>query len=258
MQNITDRRNFETHIQNQYSSEIVNLKTEHQEQIASIETKIAEKIQHEIKKIQATPDKQIAKYVESIQPLQQRVQTLQQSNLNIPHMPDYNQPMNSESFISLLSSTIAHNLKQNTTLHKEHYISSTKTYAQKNPKEFNNWFDNVNRLYRISGKDHLDVAISTSMDQLHKYISELMGSGLNWDIINIMIQERFSKCGSPIIARNKLTSLTKKTMAMHEYISEFSTLMEHAHGIKPTDPKSKILASNFIDGIQNMYIKHKL
>ena len=34
--------------------------------------------------------------------------------------------------------------------------------------------------------------------------------------------------------------------------------MEHAHGIKPTDPKSKILASNFIDGIQNPYIKNKL
>ena len=34
--------------------------------------------------------------------------------------------------------------------------------------------------------------------------------------------------------------------------------MEHAHGIKPTDPKSKILASNFIDGIQNPHIKYKL
>ena len=34
--------------------------------------------------------------------------------------------------------------------------------------------------------------------------------------------------------------------------------MEHAHGIKPTDPKSKILASNFIDGILNPYIKNKL
>ena len=33
--------------------------------------------------------------------------------------------------------------------------------------------------------------------------------------------------------------------------------MEHAHDIKPTDPKSKILASNFIDGIQNSYIKNK-
>ena len=85
-----------------------------------------------------------------------------------------------------------------------------------------------------------------------------MGSGLNWDTIKTMIQKRFSECGSSIIGRRKLTSLTQKTMAMHEYISEFSTLMEHAHGIRPTDPKSKILASNFIDGIQIPYIKNKL
>ena len=33
---------------------------------------------------------------------------------------------------------------------------------------------------RISGKNQLDVAIATSIGQLHKYISELVGSGLNW------------------------------------------------------------------------------
>ena len=92
MENITNRRNFEIHIQNQYISEIENLKAEHQEQIASIETKIAEKMQNEIKNIQATSDKQVAKYVESIQLLQQKVQTLQQSNLNTPNMPHHNQP----------------------------------------------------------------------------------------------------------------------------------------------------------------------
>ena len=118
-----------------------------------------------------------------LQLLQQIFQRLQQSNLNTPHMPDYNQPMNKESFISLLSSTIAHNLNQNTALHKEHYISSAKTYDGKDPKEFNNWLDYVNRLSRISGKYYFDVAISTSIGQLHKYISKLMGSGLNWDII---------------------------------------------------------------------------
>ena len=144
--------------------------------------------------------------------------------------------MNNESLVSdkfekslhLFSSTIAHNLEQNTAL----YI------YWKDPKEFNNWLDNVNRLSRMSGKTQLDVAIATSIGQLHKYISELVGSGLNWDMIKTMIQERFSECGSSIITRNKLTSLTQKTMAMHEYISEFSTLMEHAHGIKPMDPKS--------------------
>ena len=89
-------------------------------------------MQNEIKNIQATSDKQIAKYVESIQLLQQKIQTLQQSNLNTPQMPHHNQPMNNESLASdkiekslhLFSSAIAHNLEQNTALYKEHYISS--------------------------------------------------------------------------------------------------------------------------------------
>ena len=73
-----------------------------------------------------------------------------------------------------------------------------------------------------------------------------------------MIQERFSEFGSSIVARNKLSSFTQKTMAMHEYISEFTTIMEHAHDIRPSDSKSTILASTFIDGIQNPYIRNKL
>ena len=258
LQDITDKRNLETHICNQYSSAMENLKMEHQEQIAFMETNIAKKMQKEIQKIQATSDQQMAQYVESIQLLQQKVQTLQQSKPNTPHMPDYNQPINNETVISLLSSTIEHTLKQNTALHKEHYISSAKTYDGKDPKEFNKWLDNVDRLSRILNRDYLDIAISTSVGQLYKYKSELTDSGLNWDTIKPLIQERFSECGSSIIARNKLTSLAQETRAMHEYISEFSSLMEHAHGIKPTDPKSKILASNFIDEIQNPYIKNKL
>ena len=91
------------------------------------------------KNIQATSDKQIAKYVESIQLLQQKIQTLQQSNLNTLYMPHHNQPMNNESLASdkiekslhLFSSAIAHNLEQNTALYKEHYISSAKTYDGK-------------------------------------------------------------------------------------------------------------------------------
>ena len=258
LQDITDKRNLETHIRNQCSSAMEHLKMEHQEQIASMETNIAKKMQKEIQKIQATSDQQIAQYVESIQLLQQKVQTLQQSNPNTPHMPDYNQPINNETVISVLSSTIEHTLKQNTALHKEHYISSAKTYDGKDPKEFNKWLDNVDRLSRILNRDYLDIAISTSVGQLYKYISELTDSGLNWDMIKPLIQERFSECGSSIIARNKLTSLAQEARVMHEYISEFSSLMEHAHGIKPIDPKSKILASNFIDGIQNPHIKNKL
>ena len=45
---------------------------------------------------------------------------------------------------------------------------------------------------------------------------------------------------------------------MHEYISKFSDLVEHAHTLTPIDPVSMILASNFIEGIMNPYIKNKL
>ena len=75
LQDITDKRNLETHIRNQYSSAMENLKMEHQEQIAFMETNTAQKMQKEIQKIQATSDQQMAQYVESIQLLQQKVQT---------------------------------------------------------------------------------------------------------------------------------------------------------------------------------------
>ena len=102
------------------------------------------------------------------------------------------------------------------------------------------------------------MAVATSTGQLHKHISELMSLGLNLDAIKGMIQERFSEFGSSIVARNKLSSFTQKTMAMHEYISEFTTILEHAHDIRPSDSKSTILASTFINGIQNPYIRNKL
>ena len=102
------------------------------------------------------------------------------------------------------------------------------------------------------------MAVATSTGQLHKHISELMSLALNWDAIKGMIQERFFEFGSSIVARNKLSTFTQKHMAMHEYISEFTTILEHAHDIKPSDLKSTILASTFIDGIQNPYIRNKL
>ena len=79
-------------------------------------------MQKEIQKIQATSDQQVAKYLESIQLLQQKVQTLQQSNTNTPHMPDYNQPINNKTVISLLSRTIEH------TLNTKHCIAQGTLY----------------------------------------------------------------------------------------------------------------------------------
>ena len=85
-----------------------------------------------------------------------------------------------------------------------------------------------------------------------------MALGIDWDVIKNKVQERFSEFGSPIVAQSRLSSFTQGTMAMHEYISEFTSLVEHAHQIKPTDTGSYLLATQFIQGISNLYIKSRL
>ena len=45
---------------------------------------------------------------------------------------------------------------------------------------------------------------------------------------------------------------------MHEYITKFGDMEEHAYGIKPIDSASIILASNFIEGVQNPHVINKL
>ena len=273
-----ERKNFEKESQNHLKT----IENGHKEKLSTIETKIARQIENEIKDIQASANEQNTKHLETIEMLQQRVKTLtkeinQTPSTNLATPPPfplanqsmfYNQSMLNDSLVQMIdkfeksiliqNSAIVQSLQQNRASSKEHYISSAKTYDGKDPKEFNGWLDSVTRLSRISDKELIEVAVATSTGQLHKYISELMGLGLNWDAIKGMIQERFSEFGSSIVARNKLSSFTQKTMAMHEYISEFTTILEHAHDIRPSDSKSTILASTFIDGIQNLYIRNKL
>ena len=50
LQDITGKKNFETHIHNQYSSAMEHLKMEHQEKIAFIETNIAQKCRRKFKR----------------------------------------------------------------------------------------------------------------------------------------------------------------------------------------------------------------
>ena len=47
-------------------------------------------------------------------------------------------------------------------------------------------------------------------------------------------------------------------LPMHEYITKFGDMVEHAYRIKPTNGASQILVSNFIEGVQNPNVKNKL
>ena len=100
--------------------------------------------------------------------------------------------------------------------------------------------------------------MAISRGPLHKYINELYSSGLIWASIKPKLQERFSECGSSIIAKHMLTHLTKTDLAMHEYIAKFSDMAEHAYKIRPTNDSSQLLASQSIEGIQNPHVISKL
>ena len=100
------------------------------------------------------------------------------------------------------------------------------------------------------------MAISRGL--LHKYINELYSSGLIWATIKPKLQERFSECGSSTIAKHKQAYLMQTDLAMHEYIAKFSDMAEHAYNIRPTNDSSQLLASQFIEGIENPHVKSKL
>ena len=232
------------------------MEIEHERQLAIIESKLAEQKQSGMQSIQAAVNEQKLKCIETIKLLQQKVQTLEhgsnQNNLDMKTPPHnslnnssmLNQSMMNQSLINIfdkfekLLQLQNLTLQQSATSLKEHYISNAKTYDGKDPKEFNQWLGSVSWLSRISGKDLLEVAMAISTGLLHRHISELMALGINWDIIKSKIQEGFSEFGSPVVAQNKLTTLTQKTMAMHEYISEFTSIIEYAYNIKLTEKGS--------------------
>ena len=102
------------------------------------------------------------------------------------------------------------------------------------------------------------MALAISGGNLHKYISELVPSGLSWSPIKVHLQERLSKCSSVTMAKHKLTQLKQSELLMHEYIAKFGDMAEHGYSIMATDSASAIVASNFIEGVQNLHIKNKL
>ena len=72
-----------------------------------------------------------------------------------------------------------------------------------------------------------------------------------------LLEERFSECENSTMANHRLTTFKQLQLPMHEYISKFTDLVEHAHNLQPIDTASTFLASHFIEGIANLHIKNK-
>ena len=71
-------------------------------------------------------------------------------------------------------------LRQSQSASKEHYLSNAQSCDGKNPKEFGMWLDEVSRLDTICDKNPMEVALAISKGTLHKYINELVSSGMSW------------------------------------------------------------------------------
>ena len=87
-----EKKNFEKEIQNYYHNHFKTIENEHKEKLSTIEAKIAEQINNEIKSIQASANEQNTKQLETIDMLQQKVKRLTQEinqtpspNLTTPH-----------------------------------------------------------------------------------------------------------------------------------------------------------------------------
>ena len=71
-------------------------------------------------------------------------------------------------------------LRQSQSASKEHYLSNVKSCDGKDPKEFGMWFNNISRLATICNKNPMEVALTISKGTLHKYINELVSSGVSF------------------------------------------------------------------------------
>ena len=149
-------------------------------------------------------------------------------------------------------------LRQSVTASKEYYQSYAKPCDGKIAMDFSTWLEDVSRIFTISCKDHESVALETPRGLLLKYVRKLHSSGEHWPAMKPLLQERFSECGNSTMAKHKSTTFIQTDLTMHEYISKFSDLVEHAYTLTSTDPASTILASNVFEGIMNPYIKNKL
>ena len=119
------------------------------------------------------------------------------------------------------------------------------------------WLDEVSQLVTICDKNPMEVALAIFKGTVHKHISELVSSRLSWLPTKVQLHERFSECSSATMTKHNLTQLKQSELPMHEYITKFGDMVEHAYSITATDSASVILASNFIEGVQNPHVKNK-
>ena len=130
---------------------------------------------------------------------------------------------------------------------KEQFLNNPKTCDGTNPKDFQSWLEEIDRLSDVTDKTSIAVAIFTARGPLYNHIKELQNNKHEWDVIKQKLLERFSEFGSAIMAKHKLNTLKQNDTPMHEYISKFISLTRHAYNVDPSTPQTEMLILPFID-----------
>ena len=137
---------------------------------------------------------------------------------------------------------------------KQHHLSLAPSYDGVDK--------DVKRLATQLDMKKIEVATFILRSSVHKYLQEIKQENLEWAECEIKLRERFSGCTSTAAAQSMHSSLKQNGKSIHEYIEKFTELLGHAHNMKPTDFGTKILACQFIEGLdtskQHMRFKLRL
>ena len=143
---------------------------------------------------------------------------------------------------------------------KQQVFFQAKGYDGKSHEGLIEWFDEVEKLVSHNDTTYLEAASMTAKGTVLTYIKELKAMGKHWDEIKLKLRERYSGCNSAAAAQSKLKTIKQNGRPMHEYIDHFKQLLEHAYKTKASDSSTGLLATIFIDGIDETkkYLRFKL
>ena len=75
-----------------------------------------------------------------------------------------------ERSLTLQNNAIQESLALSTNSFRKHYLSAAKSCDGKDPKEFEHWLDDVQRLATLTKRSPEDVALATSLGSLHRHV----------------------------------------------------------------------------------------
>ena len=81
---------------------------------------------------------------------------------------------------------------------KEQFLNNAKTCDGTNPKDFESWLEEIDRLSDVTGKSSIAVTIFTARGSLYNHIKELQNNKNEWDVIKQNSWKGFHSLAVPL------------------------------------------------------------